>query len=70
MQPYFTFNPLSKLYLFFPGFELFYSYSKDPGTINIANFYDIFDGYYHVLLRFNLTVIKPPGLNPLSAKYL
>lgn len=48
MQPYFTFNPLSKMYMFFPGDEIFNSYPTNPGTINIANFYDIFDGYYHV----------------------
>ncbi len=48
MQPYFTFNPISKMYMFFPSGEIFDSYLTDPDTINVINFYDIFDGYFHV----------------------
>jgi hypothetical protein len=70
MWPFFTFNPISKMYMFFPDGEIFDTDLTDPESINITTFYDIFDGFYHVQLRFNLTVMSRPGLNPRYLKYL
>jgi hypothetical protein len=32
-----------------------------------TTFYDIFDGFYHVILNFNVTIKKPKDVDP---KYL
>lgn len=58
------------MYIFFPAGEIFDTDPTNPETINVNTFYDIFDGYYHVKLRFNLTVKKLFGLNPRYLKYL
>jgi hypothetical protein len=70
MWPYFIFNPILKIYMFFPDGDIYYYYPTHPETINITTFYEIFDGFYHVVLNFNITVMKLKGLNPLYLKYL
>jgi hypothetical protein len=56
MTPYFSFNPLNKYYNFMPGPEIFFNSNLLIETRNATTFYDIFDGYYHVTLKFNITV--------------
>ena len=52
------------MYMFFPDSDIYINYPSKPNTINVTTFYDIFDGYYHLQLSFNLTVLKLKGLNP------
>jgi hypothetical protein len=70
MAPYFTFNPLLKLYMFMPESQIFDSYSPLIKQIVATTFYEIFDGYYHVTLQFNLKIKKPKGLDPWYLNFL
>jgi hypothetical protein len=44
--------------MFFPDSDIYINYTSKPNSINVTTFYDIFDGYYHLQLSFNLTVLK------------
>ena len=70
MVPYFVYNPLSKMFIFFPDPVIFSHHPKSVITLNYTAFYDIFDGYFHVPLKFNISVIRPPGLNAIYLKFL
>ncbi len=59
MVPYYSFNPLSKFFLFFPDQDIFTGHPKTQKTLNYTVFYDIDDGYYHVPLKFNISVKRP-----------
>jgi hypothetical protein len=64
MNPYFTFSSVMKSYYFAPGNEIFDNYPKWVKKLDATTFYDIFDGYYHVILSFNVTVKRPKGVDP------
>ena len=64
MDPYYTFSSLMKSYYFIPGNEIFDNIPKWITKMNATIFYDIFDGYYHVILTFNVTVKRAPGIDP------
>jgi hypothetical protein len=53
-----------KSYYFAPGNEIFDNYPKWVKKLDATTFYDIFDGYYHVILSFNVTVKRPKGVDP------
>jgi hypothetical protein len=64
MIPFFSFNPLSKMYMFYPDQIMFALYPSHVKTINVTTFYEIFDGFHHVTLKFNFTILKPEGVDP------
>ena len=64
MIPFFSFNPLSKMYMFYPDQIMFALYPSHVKTINVTTFYEIFDGFHHVTLNFNFTILKPRGVDP------
>ncbi len=70
MNPYFTFSSDMKSYYFIPGYEIFDSYPRWEKELNATTFYDIFDGYYHVILSFNVTIKRPKGLDPKFLAFL
>jgi hypothetical protein len=70
MFPYFTFNPLLKLYMFMPDYQIFDSYSIEVKQIVATTFYEIFDGYFNVTLQFDLIIKKPNGVDPRFLKKL
>jgi hypothetical protein len=47
-----------------PGPEIFLNKHLMIETINATTFYDIFDGYYNVTLKFNVTVKRVYPFNP------
>ena len=70
MSPYTIYNPLTKTFIFVPGSDIFNHESKYTTTVNYLVFYDIFDGFFHVPLKFILTVIRPEGIRPAQLKFL
>jgi hypothetical protein len=64
MSPYTTYNPLTKTFIFVPGSDLFDHESKYTTTVNFIVFYDIFDGFFHVPLKFIVSVTRPAGIRP------
>jgi hypothetical protein len=64
MIPFFSFNPLSKMYMFFPDQIMFALYPSHVKTINVTTFYEIFDGFHYVTLKFNFTILIPEGVDP------
>lgn len=70
MSPYTIYNPLTKTFIFVPASDIFDHESKYTTTVNYLVFYDIFDGYYHVSLKFILSVTRPSGIRPAQLKFL
>jgi hypothetical protein len=54
MTPYFSFNSVDNYYNFMPSPEIFNNLKIEK--MDAITFYDIFDGFYHVILKFNVTV--------------
>ena len=70
MEPYYTYNQIMNTYRLFPGPDIFMMYSKYVESIDYTAYYDIFDGYYNVTLKFKITVKRPKGITPVQLKYL
>ncbi len=56
--------------MFFPEQELFSFYPYGTKEVIVTTFYDIFDGYYHVTLKLNVTVTRNLGIEANFLKYL
>jgi hypothetical protein len=50
MDPYYSFNPALKEYMFLPGAEIFSPFPTFVDKIVTSSFYEIFDGFHHVSL--------------------
>jgi transglutaminase/protease-like cytokinesis protein 3 len=59
MVPYFSFSPLSTIFTFFPNEDIFSRYPATVQYLNFIAFYEIFDGFFRVPLKFNIIVQKP-----------
>jgi len=70
MIPYSIFSPVSNNYIFVPKDDIFYLYPLKIDSIIVTTFYDIFDGYYHISYKFNVTIPKLTPINPVYLKYL
>jgi hypothetical protein len=70
MIPYSIFSPVSNNYIFVPKDDIFYLYPPKIDSVIVTTFYDIFDGYYNISYKFNVTIPRPPPINPKYLKYL
>ena len=56
------------MFTFFPGEDIFSGYPIAQKTLNYIVFYEIFDGFFHVTLKFDIIIQRLPfNLDP---KYL
>ena len=62
MMPYFSFNPISKIFTFLPDEAIFSTYPATVKNLNYIAFYEIFDGYFYVTLKFKIFLKRLRGI--------